>query len=221
MFVGEWPKGLKGGGFVYTNRDSLSVGFVGQLPSLEQQGMNITDALDAFKRQPAVRRLIAGGERLEYGAHIVPEGGFHMRPRLTRDGALLVGDAAALVVAAGSLYEGVHYAMHSSILAADAVHAALERGDVTASGLADYPRTLNASYVTRNLKAFQHVPELVVNPRMYHHLPQAICNVAEDFFRADARGHRKLGPLLYQHIAKGNLVAALRDFWLTARAFLT
>jgi electron transfer flavoprotein-quinone oxidoreductase len=221
LFVGEWPKGLQGGGFVYTNRDSLSVGFVAQLPSLERQGLNIADALDDFKRQPAVRRLIAGGERLEYGAHIVPEGGFSMRPRLVRDGVLLVGDAAALVLAAGILYEGVHYAMHSGILAGDAVHAALQSGDVSARGLSGYERELNASYVTRNLRAFRHVPELIVNPRMYNHLPQALCNVAEDFFRADARGHRKLLPLLHRHVVKGNVRGALRDLWLTARAFLT
>jgi electron transfer flavoprotein-quinone oxidoreductase len=220
LFVGEWPKSLQGGGFVYTNRDSLSVGFVAQLPSLERQGVNVTDALDAFKRQPAVRRLIAGGERLEYGAHIVPEGGFAMRPRLVRDGALLVGDAAALVLAAGILYEGVHYAMHSGILAADAAHAALERGDVSASGLAPYARALEASYVTRNLRAFRHVPALVMNPRMYSHLPRALCDVAEDFFRADAAGHRKLLPLLYRHMARGQLGAAARDLWLAARAFL-
>ena len=220
LFVGEWPRGLQGGGFVYTNRDSLSVGFVAQLPSLERQGLNITDALDAFKRQPAVSRLIAGGERLEYGAHIVPEGGFAMRPRLVRDGALLVGDAAALVLAAGILYEGVHYAMHSGILAADAVHAALQRDDVSARGLAAYSRALRASYVTRNLRAFRHVPALVANPSTYSHLPQAVCGVGEDFFRADASGHRKLLPLLYRHLVRGRLAAGVRDLWLAARAFL-
>lgn len=220
LFVGDWPKGLQGGGFVYTNRDSLSVGFVAQLPSLERQGLNVTEALDAFKRQPAVSRLIAGSERLEYGAHLVPEGGFAMRPRLVRDGALLVGDAAALVLAAGILYEGVHYAMHSGILAADAVHAALQRGDVSARGLAAYPRALEASYVTRNLRAFRHVPALVTNPSIYSHLPQALCRVGEDFFRADASGHRKLLPLLYRHLARGRLAAAAHDLWLTARAFL-
>lgn len=218
LFVGDWPKGLQGGGFVYTNQESLSVGFVAQLQSLDARGLNVTDALDAFKRQPAVRRLIAGGERLEYGAHIVPEGGYAMRPKLVRDGLMLAGDAAALVLAAGVIYEGVHYAMHSGYLAAEAAHSALARGDTSARELAGYVRALDASYVTRNLRAFRHVPELIANPRMYSHLPHALCGIAEDFFRADAGGHAKLLPLLYRHLVRGQPLAALHDVWSTVRA---
>ncbi len=218
LFVGDWPQGLRGGGFIYTNRDTLSVGFVAQLPALATQEVPIADALDAFKRQPAVRRLIQGAERLEYGAHIVPEGGLHMRPRLVGDGVMLVGDAAGLVLAAGVIYEGVHYAMHSAVLAADTAHAALQRGDVSARGLAEYPRRLKASYVMRNLETFQHVPRMLASPRMYGVLPQALCRAAEDFFRADERGHSKLLPILYRHLVRGQPLAALRDLWQTARA---
>ena len=220
LFAGRWSQGLQGGGFIYTNRDTLSVGFVAQLPSLERAGVGIADALDAFKRHPAVRRLIHGGERLEYGAHVVPEGGWAMRPRLVRDGMLLVGDAAALVLAAGVLYEGVHYAMHSGILAADVAHAALKRGDVSARSLADYPRRLAASYVGRNLRAFRHLPALLTEPRIYGVYPEALCRAAEDFFRADAAGHAKPLALLWRHVRPHGLWAALRDAWRAARALL-
>jgi electron transfer flavoprotein-quinone oxidoreductase len=218
LFVGNWTGGLQGGGFLYTNRDTLSVGFVGQLPSLEATGVSITEALDAFKREPAVRRLIHGAERLEYGAHIVPEGGYHMRPKLVRDGMMLVGDAAGLVLAAGVIYEGVHYAMHSGVLAADVAHEALAKGDTSARVLAEYPRRLNASYVTRNLRAFQHVPALIANPRMYSHYPEAMCRVAEDFFRADEHGHEKLAALLRKHVGKAGLLNSVKDAWAAARA---
>jgi electron transfer flavoprotein-quinone oxidoreductase len=218
LFVGDWIGGLQGGGFVYTNRESVSVGFVGQLPSLERERVSITEALDAFMKRPAVRRLIHGGERLEYGAHIVPEGGFHMRPRLVRDGMMLVGDAAGLVLAAGVIYEGVHYAMHSGVLAADEAHEAIGRGDVTARGLAGYPKRLDASYVTHNLKAFRHVPDLIANPRMYGVYPEALCRVAEDFFAAEEQGHAKLGKLLLRHFGHIPKLTALKDLWANARA---
>ncbi|MCH8883467.1 MAG: FAD-dependent oxidoreductase [SAR324 cluster bacterium] len=218
LFVGDWPGRVQGGGFIYTNRESLSVGFVAQLESLERERVSINEALEAFQRQPAVRRLIRGGERLEYGAHIVAEGGYRMRPRLVRDGMMLVGDAAGLVLAAGVLYEGVHYAMHSGVLAAETAHEAIERGDLSARGLADYPRRLDASYVTRNLKAFRHVPRLLTNSRMYRVYPDAMCRVAEDFFSADAKGHAKLLPLLRRHFGKVGPLAALKDLWAAARA---
>jgi len=221
LFLGQWPRGLQGGGFVYTNRDTLSVGFVAQLPSLERAGVNIVDALDAFKQQPAVRRLIAGGERLEYGAHVVPEGGWHMRPRLVRDGLMLAGDAGAMVLAAGVIYEGVHYAMHSGLLAAETALEALQRGDAGAAVLRGYERRLAASYVMRNLRTFRHVPALLTNPRMFTHYPDALCRIAEDFFRADAAGHAKLLPLLRRHLLRPvGLRAALRDGWGALRALL-
>jgi electron transfer flavoprotein-quinone oxidoreductase len=221
LFLGHWPGGLQGGGFAYTNRDTVSLGFVAQLPSLERAGVSILDALDAFKRQPAVRRLIAGGERLEYGAHVVPEGGWHMRPRLVRDGLMLAGDAGALILAAGVIYEGVHYAMHSGMLAAETALEALQRGDFSAAVLAGYERRLAESYVMRNLRTFRNVPGLLSNPRMYGHYPDALCRVAEDFFRADAAGHAKLGTLLRRHLLRPiGLRAALRDAWGALRALV-
>jgi electron transfer flavoprotein-quinone oxidoreductase len=221
LFLGRWPGGLQGGGFAYTNRDTVSVGFVAQLPSLERAGVNILDALDAFKRQPAVRRLIQGGERLEYGAHVVPEGGWHMRPPLVRDGLMLAGDAGGMVLAAGILYEGVHYAMHSGLLAAETALEALEAGDFRAARLRRYEQRLDASYVMRNLKAFRHVPGLLTNPRMFAHYPDALCRVAEDFFRAEAGGHAKLGALLCRHVLRPvGLRAALSDAWGALRALV-
>ncbi|MDH4249516.1 MAG: FAD-dependent oxidoreductase, partial [Deltaproteobacteria bacterium] len=221
LFLGDWPKGLQGGGFIYTNRDSLSVGFVAQLPALERQGVSILEALDAFKRRPAVRRLIQGGERLEYGAHVVPEGGWHMRPRLAGAGVMLVGDAAGLVLAAGVIYEGVHYAMHSGVLAAETALEALEAGDFSARFLGRYARRLKASYVGRNLRAFRHMPQLLTNPRMYTLYPHAVAQMAQGFFRAEATGHVRLGALLWRHLLRpAGWRALLTDAWRLVRALV-
>lgn len=219
LFVGSWPKGMKGGGFIYTNRETLSVGFVGQLSSLKEGKAGILECLEAFKENPAVRRLIQGGERLEYGAHVVPEGGWNMRPRLTGDGVMLVGDAAGLVLAAGVIYEGVHYAMHSGVLAAETAHQALEKGNVSKGGLSNYPKALGKSYVSQNLKTFRRVPALLTNSRMYHVLPEAVCQVAEDFFRAEATGHQKLLSLFFRRFRPHGLFKSIQDLWFSARAF--
>lgn len=220
LFAGNWSGGLQGGGFIYTNQDTLSVGFVAPLPSLERTGISVMEALDAFKREPAVNRLISGGERLEYGAHLVSEAGHAMRPRLARNGMMLVGDAAGLVLAAGVIYEGVHYAMHSGVLAADVADEALERGDVSTRVLKAYGRRLAKSYVGRNLSLFRHVPPFIANARLYAFYPEATCKVAEDFFRADEVGHRKLLPLLRRHVGRVGLFRAAADLWAALRAFV-
>ena len=219
LFAGNWPGNLQGGGFIYTNKETLSVGFVAQLPSLERERVSILDALDAFKAQPAVSRLVRGAERLEYGAHLVPEAGHAMRPRLVGDGIMLVGDAAGLVLTAGVIYEGVHYAMHSGVLAADVAHEALARGEVSAKALAAYPKLLGASYVGRNLKLFRHVPKLLAGARVYQFYPEALGRVAEDFFRADEHGHEKLLRLLLRHLGRGGYLRAVKDLWRALRGF--
>ena len=222
LFGGSWQGGLQGGGFIYTNRESLSVGFVAQMPSLQgAQAPHISTALDTFKRHPSVARLIEGGERLEYGAHMVAEGGWNMRPkRLVDHGLLLAGDAAGLLLAAGVLYEGVHYAMHSGILAAQTAHHALGVGDASRRVLARYQKELYQGYVGRNLRLFKTAPRLLVRPALYNALPQGMCLVAEAFFRAEETGHKKLGALLQRHILKRTgLLGALKDAWLTIRTF--
>ncbi len=222
LFGGAWPGQLQGGGFIYTNQESLSVGFVAQMPSLAAPNApHIADALDAFKRHPSVARLIEGGERLEYGGHIVPEGGWNMRPKsLVDNGLLLAGDAASLVLTAGVIYEGVHYAMHSGILAAQTADQALAAHDFSARMLKSYEKRLYQSYVGRNLRQFKTAPQLLVRPALYGVLPQGMCHVAESFFCAEEMGHRKLGWLLYRHILKPTgFFSTLKDAWLTLRTF--
>lgn len=221
LFVGDWPGNLKGGGFIYTNRDTLSVGFVAQLASLEEGEKGIAAALDAFKAQPAVRRLIQGGERLEYGAHVVPEGGWKMRPKLVRDGLMLAGDAGAMVLAAGVLYEGVHYAMLAGRLAGETALEALQTGDFSVRTLRRYEEALGKSYVDRNLKTFRHVPKLLQESRMYRFYPNALCQVAEDFFKAGEGGHKRIFALLWLHmVRKMDPWKLLRDLWRTFRGFI-
>ncbi len=111
--------------------------------------------------------------------------------------------------------------MHSGLLAAETALEALERDDASERVLRRYVRRLDASYVTRNLRTFRHVPALLTNPRMYGLYPDALCRVAEDFFRADAAGHDKLGPLLWRHVVRrGGLRGALADAWRGLRALV-
>ena len=83
------------------------------------------DLLQELKTHPTIRPLLAGGERLEWGAKTIPSGGYHALPvRLHAPGLLLCGDGAGLVNI--PTLKGIHYAVESGRLAAEAIFAALE-----------------------------------------------------------------------------------------------
>jgi electron transfer flavoprotein-quinone oxidoreductase len=79
---------------------------------------------------------------VEYSAHLIPEAGRSMMPKMTTDGMLVAGDAAAMCLAAGIWLEGVNFAMASGMYAGEAAADALAAGDTSAAGLAGYERRL-------------------------------------------------------------------------------
>ena len=111
---------VNGGAFVYTNLDTLAVGVVLKLPKLAAQQRRPEEIIAALKAHPAIAPLVEGGEVKEYSAHLIPEAGLAMMPKMTGDGMLVAGDAAALCLAAGIWLEGVNFAMASGIAAGEA-----------------------------------------------------------------------------------------------------
>ena len=94
------------------------------------------------RHHPAIAPLVEGGEVKEYSAHLIPEAGLAMMPKMTGDGLLVAGDAAALCLAAGIWLEGVNFAMASGMYAGEAAAEALRADDTSAAGLAGYERRL-------------------------------------------------------------------------------
>lgn len=178
-------EGVNGGGFVYTNVDTLAVGVVLKLPALAAQSKRPEAIIAAMKAHPAIAPLVEGGEIKEYSAHVIPEAGLAMMPEMVADGMLVAGDAAALCLAAGIWLEGVNFAMGSGIAAGEAAVEALGRNDTTATGLAGYRRRLEGSFVLRDHRKLRRAPGLVLSDRVQHQYPQMIADVAERMFRVD------------------------------------
>ncbi len=156
---GAVTQGMSGYGFLYTNRDSVSVG-VGVLVShLMRTRITPYDLLEGLKRHPLVRPLLAGGETLEYSAHAIPEGGLRAMPKLYGDGVLVAGDAAMMVN--GLHREGSNLAMTAGRLAGETVIEAKRRGDFSARTLALYAAKLEESFVLKDLRKYRNLPDLV------------------------------------------------------------
>jgi electron transfer flavoprotein-quinone oxidoreductase len=179
---GQAVQGTFGSGFVYTNKESVSIGVGSTVHDMKRYKLNPNDVLEQFKHHPAVWPLIRRGETLEYSAHMIPEGGFQHLPRLVADGLLLTGDAAGLVNA--SIYhEGSNLAMASGVLAAETVIEAKKRGDFSAASLSSYRHKLENSFVLKDLKKFQRVSAFFNdNPHILRDYPNIFVELLSDYF---------------------------------------
>ena len=176
---------VNGGGFIYTNLDTIAVGLVLKLPKLAAQSKRPEELIASMKDHSAIAPLVEGGELKEYSAHLIPKAGIAMLPTLSADGLLITGDAAALCLAAGIWLEGVNFAIASGMYAGEAVVEALRNKDTSVAGLAGYQRRLESTFVLKDHRKLRRIPELVMSDRVQHLYPELATSVAERMFRVD------------------------------------
>lgn len=177
--------GVNGGGFVYTNLDTVAVGVVLKLPKLAAQKRRPEEIIAGLKVHAAIAPLVEGAELKEYSAHVIPEAGLSMMPKLVGPGLLVAGDAAAMCLAAGIWLEGVNFAMASGMYAGEAAVDAISAGDTSEKGLAGYRRRLDDTFVLRDHRKLRRAPELVLSDRVQHLYPELVTGVAERMFHVD------------------------------------
>ena len=157
--AGKITQGMVGTGFLYTNRESLTIGVGCLLSDFKANGVPPYQMLEDMKKHPAIAPLLEGGEMKEYCAHLIPEGGYKAVPQTHGNGWMLVGDAAMLV---NSVHrEGSNLAMTSGRLAAEtALELAAAGKAMTARNLAAYRARLEDSFVLKDLKKYQRLPQV-------------------------------------------------------------
>ncbi|HYL43669.1 MAG TPA: FAD-dependent oxidoreductase [Ktedonobacteraceae bacterium] len=219
-YVGFTTGSVKGGGFLYTNRDTLSIGVVTQIASLSAQRVKPYDLLDQFKRHPAIAPLVRDSVILEYSAHMIPEGGWAMLPHLSRGGLLVVGDAAGFVFAAGLFLEGMNFAIASGLAAAETIKQAHNEQDFSALSMSRYRKRLEESFVLQDLRKFRSASAFINNERLQNLYPELFCQAAENIFRSNGMPRQKIGRVMYNTLrGKVSLRTMLLDGWQAARAF--
>jgi len=146
-----WPLGFEvfGGGFVYGMQDDLLI--VGLVVGLDYENP-LTDPhreFQRFKTHPRIRELLAGGKMAYYGAKALPEGGWWAMPKLGGDGFALLGDSGGFLN--GARLKGIHLAMKSGMLAAEAIFDAVRAGRPVASAGRDFPARVESSWVKQEM----------------------------------------------------------------------
>jgi electron transfer flavoprotein-quinone oxidoreductase len=210
--------GVPGGGFLYTNLDTIAVGAVLKLPALAKQGKRPEQIVADLKAHPAIAPFVEGGELKEYSAHVIPEGGWDAMPRLSMPGMLVAGDAASMCLAAGIWLEGVNMAMGAGLAAGRTATAALagRLDDLDAT----YRRELG--FVATNLRRLRLAPHLVLSDRVQEHYPQLVASIVERMFQVDDPAPKPgLRRILLQESRRAGLKVRhlVRDGWTSLRTF--
>ena len=140
-FGGSWIYGMNREG----ETPKVSIGYVVRLNHADAK-LSVHDVLQEFKLHPLVRRILAGGKRVGWGAKAIPEGGYWAMPTLHAPGMVICGDAGGMVNV--PKLKGVHYAIHSGILAAEAIYSQLKHGSRDFSA---YDRAVHDSDIGKDL----------------------------------------------------------------------
>ena len=186
QMVGALTRGMVGTGFLYTNRDSISLGLGVMLSDLAESGAEPNELIEGMKVHPAIAPLIDGGRTVEFAAHLIPEAGYDALPKLVGDGVLLVGDAALLVNTVHT--EGANLAVESGRLAGEAIVRAKEIDDWSLPALEAYEGAMRASYVFDDLRKYRRATAFFEENRdIFSRYPAFLMDALEEMLSADGR----------------------------------
>lgn len=147
--IGHPTAGFNGTASLHTFKESINLNVGMAASDYAQSGIRPPELLERIKKHPLLQPLLAGGVRAEYGAAMIPEGGYNAIPQLVHDGLMIVGDAGSLVNGT----QGFDLAMWSAFYAAKAAYAAKTSRDFSAGKLALYRTLLDESFVLQNMRA--------------------------------------------------------------------
>ncbi|TEU14899.1 MAG: FAD-dependent oxidoreductase [Anaerolineales bacterium] len=214
LFFGTLTQGMMGGGFLYTNLESISLGLVVGIEALmeKEPKLEVHQMLEDFKQRPEIRGLIEGGEVAEYSAHVIIEGGIHAMPKLFGDGILVVGDAAGFGLNMLMTVRGMEYALASGAMAAQAIKRARKQNDFSAASLSYYEQLVKDSFIYKELQTFSNVLSFMENPRLFNLYPQVFCGLFEKLMWIDEQPKPKISKTVLQEL-RGNLLnmGTIRD----------
>lgn len=218
--AGKITQGMVGTGFLYTNKESVTLGVGCLLSDFRKQGITPHALIEKMKAHPSIKPLIEGGEMKEYSAHLIPEGGYNAIPQLYGDGWMMVGDASQFV---NSVHrEGSNLAMTSGRLAAETAIELHQRGrKFTAANLALYREKLNDSFVMKDLKKYKNLPEVFENNHQFFtQYPELLNRAAHTMLMVDGADKKsKERDVRKSFIAKRSRFGLLGDMFKLWRAF--
>lgn len=220
VFVGSCSGGLRGGGFLYTNKESIALGMVVGGDDVSTKRVQSSTFIDKLRKHPKVQRMIKGGKTIEYDAHMIPEAGPGMLSRPYTDGMVVAGDSAGHLLNNGYTFRGVDIAIEAGIAAAETVLEARKANDFSSRTLQTFNSRLRTDPALKDMYTFSRVPAFLRKSRLYNVYPELVCSAAEAVYRVDGTGKKKIfKELRAQAKGKASLLSLIRDMIAGARTF--
>ena len=217
---GKITKGMVGTGFLYTNKESISVGIGCMVEDFKRAGISPNQLLEDMKKHPAVQPLLAGSEIKEYSAHLIPEGGYNAIPTVHGEGWVICGDSGGFV---NSVHrEGSNLAMTTGRLAAETILALRAEGkDYNAANLRRYRSALEDSFVMKDLKKYRDMPEILHHNRQFlTTYPELLSSAAQTLLKVDGIDKRtKEKDIKRDFVARRSRFGLVGDAIKLVRAF--
>jgi electron transfer flavoprotein-quinone oxidoreductase len=212
LFLGDVTKGLFGGGFLYTNRESVSLGVVVGIKALMESNQNLEahTLMDMFKERYELRTLIGDGHLSEYSAHVIPEGGYGGISKLYGNGIILTGDAAGFALNMGVTVRGMEFAIASGIVAAETIIQAKEADDFSEKSLARYEARLKETFVMKDLQTCKDMPEFLDNESFFAFYPKCFPDLVEKVMWFDQGPKTRLGKTLWDNLKSSGMLSFKR-----------
>lgn len=195
--MGDISMGMTGLGFVYTGTESISVGVGVPLEQLEENKVKPYALLERFMNHPSISPLIAGGRMMEYGAHLIPEGGYDHMPTLYTDGVMVAGDAATMVNALH--WEGTNMAIVAGKAAGETAVEAFQKKDFSARSLKAYQEKLQNNFVLQDLRQYRKFSKFLETHEDFMDVYPTFINEAFGTFMSSFGTPKKQ---MYDHIIK-------------------
>ena len=194
--LGFLEGGVRAGGFLYTNKESLSIGAVISMAELRKNNKTYSfNVIEQFKEHPFVAPLLEGGRVEEYSAHLVPEGGISA-DSLNGNGYMIAGDAAGFTFSNGLVLQGMNYAIVSGIVAAESFLEKKEKGIQAGANFANYTENLSKTFVMKDMMNFKGIDKLTWSKYVHQTLPSIAEEAMLNMFSENGQPKKHLYKIL-------------------------
>ncbi|MGP6220116.1 FAD-dependent oxidoreductase [Caldiplasma sukawensis] len=196
--LGFLEGGVRAGGFLYTNKDSISIGAVISMGTLRENNSTYSfNVIEQFKEHPFIAPLLDGGKVVEYSAHLVPEGGVSTE-NIYGDGYMIAGDAAGFSFSNGLVLQGMNYAIESGIKAGETV---LEtKGVESKDRFSLYVRKLKETFVLKDMERFAGSDKITWSEGVHNILPEFLESTMSEVFSENGMPKKHLGEIVLHNL---------------------